>query len=58
MAKGKSKQISDPKCRGCAGLLEGGDIVKISGKKWHRECAVKAGKHIPKEYGKKTETEA
>ena len=38
------------KCRGCRGAIEGNSYVKISQKKWHKECAVKAGKKIPKEY--------
>ncbi len=38
------------KCRGCKGTLEGNKYVKIAGKKWHKECAVKEGKKIPKEY--------
>ncbi|MFP4496986.1 MAG: hypothetical protein ACLFQV_02145 [Vulcanimicrobiota bacterium] len=50
MARGKEKKPSEPKCRGCGGLLEGKPVVKIGGNKWHLECAQKAGKHIPKEY--------
>ena len=53
MSRGKAKKIGDPKCRGCGGLLEGKAVAKIDGKKWHVECAVKAGKHIPKEYRQK-----
>jgi hypothetical protein len=38
------------KCRGCKGTLEGNKYVKVAGKKWHKDCAVKEGKKIPKEY--------
>lgn len=55
MARGKTKTPSEPKCRGCRGLLEGRFVVKVGGNKWHYECAVKAGKKIPKEYQKKYE---
>jgi hypothetical protein len=50
VARGKSKKPGDPKCRGCSGLLEGRSVVRIGGNNWHYECAVKAGKKIPKEY--------
>lgn len=50
MARGKAKKIGQPRCRGCGGFLEGKPVVKIGGNKWHIECAIKAGKHIPKEY--------
>jgi len=50
VARGKAKKVGEPRCRGCGGFLEGKPIVKIGGKKWHIECAIKAGKHIPKEY--------
>lgn len=50
MSRGKSKKIGVPKCRACAGLLEGKQTVRIGGYIWHMECAQKAGKHIPKEY--------
>ncbi len=50
MARGKEKKPSDPKCRGCGGLLEGRQTVRIAGNKWHVECAQKAGKKIPREY--------
>lgn len=49
MAKGSSKKPSDPKCRGCSGLLEGRQLVQIGGSRWHVECAEKSGKHIPRE---------
>jgi len=38
------------KCRGCRGTIEGNQYVKVSGNKWHKDCALKAGKKIPKEY--------
>lgn len=50
MAKGSNKKPGPPKCRGCGGLLEGKETVKISKNKWHKECALKKGKKIPKEY--------
>ncbi|MCL5037637.1 MAG: hypothetical protein M1269_11065 [Chloroflexi bacterium] len=50
MAREKGKKPGDPKCRGCGGIMEGREAVKVGGKKWHKECAVKAGKKIPKEY--------
>ncbi len=53
MAQKKKASIKKPgpaKCRYCRGLLEGTRWVKIGGKKWHRECALKAGKKIPREY--------
>jgi hypothetical protein len=50
VARGKAKKPSDPKCRGCNSLLEGRSTLKIGGNNWHYECAVKAGKKIPKEY--------
>jgi len=50
MAKGSAKKPGEPKCRGCSGPLEGKNIVLIGGNKWHRECAEKSGKKIPKEY--------
>ena len=49
MAKGSSKKPSDPKCRGCGGLLEGRQTAQIGGSRWHTECAEKSGKHIPRE---------
>lgn len=52
MARAKSKKVGDPKCRGCSGMIEGRSKVIIDGKKWHVECAKKAGKKIPKEYQK------
>ncbi|MFH1454198.1 MAG: hypothetical protein ABIH00_09535 [Armatimonadota bacterium] len=52
MAKGSPKKAGSPKCRGCGGLLEGKALAKISGKKWHKECAEKKGKKIPQEYNK------
>jgi hypothetical protein len=52
LARGKTKKPSEPKCRGCNGLLEGGNVVKIGGAKWHIECARKNGKKVPKEYDK------
>lgn len=52
MARGKSKKPGEPKCRGCGGLLEGQETVKISGKKWHKECAEKQGKKISAEQQK------
>ncbi|MCE1246161.1 MAG: hypothetical protein LWY06_05920 [Firmicutes bacterium] len=55
MSRGKAKKIGDPKCRACNGLLEGRAVVKIGGRKWHLDCAVKAGKHIPTEYKKTAE---
>ena len=48
--KASAKKPGPPKCRYCGGLIEGKNYVKIGGKKWHRECAVKAGKFIPREY--------
>ncbi|MHB2018656.1 MAG: LIM domain-containing protein [Candidatus Xenobia bacterium] len=50
MAKGSAKKPGEPKCRGCGGALEGKPMVKIGGAKWHRECAEKAGKKIPREF--------
>jgi hypothetical protein len=50
VARGKAKKPSDPKCRGCNSLLEGRSVLRIGGNNWHYECAVKAGKKIPKEY--------
>jgi len=51
MAKGgSSKKPGEPKCRGCGGLLEGKDVVKVGGNKWHKECAEQKGKKIPIEY--------
>lgn len=50
MAKGSAKKPGDPKCRGCSGILEGRSVVRIGGVKWHRECAEKQGKKIPREY--------
>ncbi|MFH0801435.1 MAG: hypothetical protein V2A78_03490 [bacterium] len=50
MAKGSAKKPGEPKCRGCGGLLEGKDNVKIGGSKWHKECAEKKGKMIPREF--------
>jgi len=38
------------KCRGCRGTIEGNSYVKISKKKWHKECALKAGKKVSPEY--------
>jgi len=52
MAKGSVKKPGPAKCRNCGGLLEGKDVVKIGGNKWHKECAQKAKKSIPKEYNK------
>ena len=57
MSRGKSKKIGDPKCRACAGLLEGKQTVRIGGQIWHMECAQKAGKHIPKEYRQEKKSE-
>jgi hypothetical protein len=45
-----TKKPGPAKCRYCRGLIEGGKFVKIGGRKWHRECALKAGKKIPREY--------
>jgi hypothetical protein len=45
-----TKKPGPAKCRYCGGLIEGGKFVKIGGRKWHRECALKAGKKIPREY--------
>ena len=54
MAKGTStKKPGEPKCRACGGVLEGTVVVKIGGKRWHKECAVKSKKFIPKEYQEK-----
>jgi hypothetical protein len=50
MARGSAKKPGEPKCRGCGGFTEGKEIVKIGGKRWHKECAEKAGKKIPREY--------
>jgi len=41
---------SGAKCRGCRGTIDGNSYVKISKKKWHSDCATKAGKKISKEY--------
>lgn len=53
MARGSAKKPGEPKCRGCSGLLEGKEVVRIGSSKWHQECAKKAGKMIPKEYSGK-----
>ena len=45
--KSSTKKPGDPKCRGCHGLLENSEAIRIGGAKWHYECAVKAGKKIP-----------
>lgn len=50
--KSSVKKPGDPKCRGCHGLLENSEAIRIGGAKWHYECAVKAGKKIPAEYQK------
>lgn len=50
MARGSAKKPGEPKCRGCGGLLEGRPVVKVGGARWHRECAERAGKFIPREY--------
>ncbi|MDQ7822987.1 MAG: hypothetical protein RDV48_09360 [Candidatus Eremiobacteraeota bacterium] len=50
MGKGSAKKPGEPKCRGCGGLLEGKEVVKVGGNKWHKECAEQKGKKIPKEY--------
>jgi hypothetical protein len=50
MAKGSAKKPGEPKCRGCGGLLEGKTVVKIGGRKWHKECAVEKKKKLPTEY--------
>ena len=52
MAKGSAKKPGEPKCRGCGGLLEGKQIARIGGNKWHLECAQQKKKFIPKEYAK------
>lgn len=48
--KGSGKKPGPAKCRGCAGGLEGKVIIKIGGNKWHKECAEKKGKKVPKEF--------
>ncbi|MCS7165573.1 MAG: hypothetical protein RMJ51_04810 [Candidatus Calescibacterium sp.] len=53
MAQKKKASIKKPgpaKCRLCKKILEGISWVKIGGKKWCRECAIRAGKKIPREY--------
>ena len=55
MAKSSNKKPGEPKCRSCHGSLEGKDVVRIGGSKWHRECAEKSGKKIPAEYQPKEE---
>lgn len=52
MAKGSAKKPGPAKCRNCGGLLEGRETVKIGGNQWHKECAEKAKKFIPREYQK------
>jgi hypothetical protein len=52
MAKASSKKPGPPKCKKCHGLLEGKDVARIGGHKWHKECAETAGKKIPAEYKK------
>ena len=52
MAKGSAKKPGPAKCRGCGGLMEGKDPAVIGGNKWHKECAEKKGKKIPREYSK------
>lgn len=52
MSKASPKKAGSPKCRGCGGLLEGKAMAIIAHKKWHKECAEKMGKKIPKEYNK------
>ena len=53
MGKGSAKKPGEPKCKGCYGVLEGKDVVKIGGYRWHKECAEKGGKKIPAEYKEK-----
>ncbi len=50
MGKGSAKKPGEPKCKGCYGMLEGRDVVRIGGARWHKECAEKSGKKIPAEY--------
>lgn len=48
--KSSNKKPGDPKCRGCSGLLEGKEVIKVGRSKWHKNCAAEKGKKIPKEY--------
>lgn len=50
MARGTQKKPGEPKCKACGGLLEGKPMVRIGGYGWHKECAEKKGKFIPREY--------
>lgn len=50
--KSSTKKSGPAKCRKCGGLLEGREVIRIGGKKWHRQCAEEHKKFIPREYRK------
>lgn len=49
--KGSAKKPGPPKCRGgCGAVVDEKEMVIIAGNKWHRACAEKKKKYVPKEY--------
>jgi len=48
--KGSTKKPGPAKCRGCGGILDEKEMIRIGGNKWHRRCAEQKKKKIPIEY--------
>lgn len=48
--KGTKKKPGPPKCRGCGGLLDAKERIRLGGNRWHRRCAEQKGKKVPREY--------